>query len=1163
MWLTRLCVQRPTIIFVMLALIVVAGGFAVLTITQQQFPNVDIPTVSVRASYPGGSTTEIRDAIVRPLEDAIAGAPNLSYINTTVQQGQATITASFDLSSNQTTDLVQVQRRVMVAQSQLPSDMPAPTVASFDPAEATVLQIGLDSSAYSPGQMSAIVSNDIVPAMEQVDGVSNVNAGGAVTPAFEVLVNPNQLTSAGYTLSDVVGSIENNNNREPGGIAYLPGHETTIDVRGDLTTAPSIENLLISAASSYTTSFGNASYSEPVAAGVPGGVAAASSSLSSGTAAGNASSSAALASAASASPAASNAPSSTTSSGTTVTAVTPPPNLSLPAQSMQPQPSAPPAPYVLSVAPQYATASSSTVAGASGGGGGGYSGPSLSNVNAWTYSPRQMRISDIANVVDGFEPQRQYAYVGTIPTISMQIQKATGASEVVAADNVLKALPGIEKQYPQIHFQILNNQAAYTEDQIFGVVRTLSEAIFITAIVMLFFLRSWRNAIVVLIAIPSSLGVTLALMKAFNFSIDTVSLLAMTLIIGILVDDSIVVLENIQRHHASGEEPKDAAIKGRTQIGPAAIVITLVDVVVFLPIAFLPGTVGRFLSEFALVVVAATLTSLFISFTVTPSLAGNWSLLSNWKPPKLIDRFTDFFERSRLWYAHDALPWALKRPRMVVIVSFVAVLAAMLLLPLGIIGFEFMPPVDRGEVFVQLTYPTGTPLAFVNGKIAAMTKELAKIPDVQSQTSLAGATQSGFGGTINQGSVGQVHVFLQDNHTGTTDQWATRFGAMAQKLAPGAKIVSVAATGIGGGSTQQIDYLVTSNDDQPEKYAAKVLAALQQTQGAVNVNSSALQLAPQIDIDFDRDRARAFDINIGTAASAIRAAFGGTLAAQIQTSHGIKYVQVLYPRSFQTSIATLLALPLRASNGSIIHLVDIAKLVEDPSEALMTRTNRETVVHVQANLSPGVALSIVQNRFMKNLAAQNLPDTVQVKPNAGGNQQNLSDTVLGMGAGLVLSFLLVYLLMVALYNSYRLPFIIMFAVPVATVGALVALAITRQSLNLYSLIGTVLLVGLATKNGILLVDFANHMVEQGMDRVSAMIESAKERFRPIIMTTSAMIAGMTPIALALDPGGAQRQALGVVVIGGLISSLVLTLVLVPVIFMWLGPTAPAKEAEAL
>jgi HAE1 family hydrophobic/amphiphilic exporter-1 len=302
-------------------------------------------------------------------------------------------------------------------------------------------------------------------------------------------------------------------------------------------------------------------------------------------------------------------------------------------------------------------------------------------------------------------------------------------------------------------------------------------------------------------------------------------------------------------------------------------------------------------------------------------------------------------------------------------------------------------------------------------------------------------------------------------------------------------------------------------------------------------------------------------VNIGQAADEIRAAFGGTLAAQIQTSHGIKYVQVLYPRSFQTSLATVANIPLRTNGSSLIHIGDIAKFVEDPALPLITRTNRETVVHAQANLAPGATLSVVQNQFMQRLAALNLPPTVTVKPNVGGNQQNLAETVGGLGSSLLLSFVLVYLLMVALYDSYRLPLIIMFAVPVATFGALTALAITHQALNLYSLIGTVLLVGLASKNGILLVDFANHMVESGMDRASAMTESARERFRPIIMTTSAMIAGMLPIALALDPGGAQRQALGVVVIGGLISSLVLTLVLVPVVFMWLAPTHK-RSAEA-
>ncbi|MFZ0683590.1 MAG: efflux RND transporter permease subunit, partial [Candidatus Cybelea sp.] len=243
MWPTRLFVLRPALVFVSLALIGVAGAISLMTIVQQQFPNIDFPTITVRASYPGGSTTEIRDAVVRPIEDAIAGAPDLDHINTTVQQGQATISAVFSLNSNKTTDLVQVQRRLLVAQSQLPSDMPAPTVGTFDPAEATILTIGLSSPSLTAGELSAIVTNNIVPDLEQVDGVSNVNVGGLVTPAIEVTVNPNSLVASGLTLNDIVSTISQNNEREPGGIAYLPNHETTIDVRGDVSNAATVADL--------------------------------------------------------------------------------------------------------------------------------------------------------------------------------------------------------------------------------------------------------------------------------------------------------------------------------------------------------------------------------------------------------------------------------------------------------------------------------------------------------------------------------------------------------------------------------------------------------------------------------------------------------------------------------------------------------------------------------------------------------------------------------------------------------------------------------------------------------------------------------------------------------------------------------------------------------
>ncbi len=1158
MWPTRLFVLRPALVFVSLALIGVAGAISLMTIVQQQFPNIDFPTITVRASYPGGSTTEIRDAVVRPIEDAIAGAPDLDHINTTVQQGQATISAVFSLNSNKTTDLVQVQRRLLVAQSQLPSDMPAPTVGTFDPAEATILTIGLSSPSLTAGELSAIVTNNIVPDLEQVDGVSNVNVGGLVTPAIEVTVNPNSLVASGLTLNDIVSTISQNNEREPGGIAYLPNHETTIDVRGDVSNAATVADLPVFASSPFTSTFGNASYNEPALPGSPGAPANSSSSASSAGATVALPSPAAQSSAAPAASAAAAAPAIVVTPAP-IASSSPMPSPSASA-SASPAPAAMPNLAASAIAQSSATAAATaapaqtqSTTGAASGGSSSYAGPALSSLNPWSASARLIRVGDVAAVTDSFEPQRQYSYVGTVPTISLSIQKATGASEVTAAQNVMQALPAIERTYPEMNFQILNDQASYTKQQIWGVFHTLIEAIAITAVVMLFFLRSWRNAVVVLISIPASLCVTLTAMKLVNFTIDTVSLLAMTLIIGILVDDSIVVLENVERHHENGEAPKEAAIKGRTQIGPAAVVITLVDVVVFLPIAFLPGTVGKFLSEFALVVVVATLTSLCISFTVTPALAGNWSLLSRWKAPKPIERFAEGFENLRQWYAHRALPWALRRPVPVVAVSGVAVIFAVLLVPLGAVGFEFMPPVDRGEIFVQATYPIGTPLTTVNAGIAALAARFSKISDVQSQTALAGGTQSNFGGLLVQGSVGQIHVFLKTNRRRSTNFWAPVLGRIAQQVAPTAKVVSIPATGTGGGSAQPIDYLITSTDDHPEAYEAKIAQALRETPGTANVNSSAEKLAPQVDVYFDRDQARVLGINIGQAAGGIRAAFGGTLATQFTTSRGTKYVQVLYPRSFQTSLGAVSRIPVRTLGGTLAYVGDVARYVEDPSEPLMTRTNRETVVHVQSNLTPGAVQSIVQRNFTRRLATLGLPSSVAVKANVGGQQQNLSDTVRGMSTALLLSFLLVYLLMVALYDSYRLPFIIMFAVPVAAVGALTSLAITHQELNLFSLIGTVLLVGLASKNGILLVDFANHMVERGMDRSAAMIEAARERFRPIVMTTCAMIAGMTPIALALDAGAAQRQALGIVVIGGLISSLLLTLVLVPVLFMWLGP----------
>jgi hydrophobic/amphiphilic exporter-1 (mainly G- bacteria), HAE1 family len=1030
--ITRLFVRRPTLVTVFLALVLLAGTIAGFNLVKQQLPNYDVPSIQVLLTYSGASTTEMRDAIVRPLEDQIAGAPDLSYVQTAIQPGQASIVAVFSLTSDPNTDLVQVQGRVQDSLHQLPTDLPTPQISIYNPSEAVVVSLIASSTTLALGDLSAIVTNNVVPAIEQVPGVSYVQENGDVTSSIQVNVKPDALRSSGFTLTDVVNAVANNNVRAPGGIVYEPARETTLDVRGDITDVPSVAELLL---------------------------------------------------------------------GNTTT----------------------------------------------------FSGSSSSSVYPWTSSARLYRIGDVANVQDAYETQRVFAYSSGKPTIELDVQKAAGSSEVTASNAVLAVLPRLRQQYPNVNFTVLSVQSTYTKELLSGVTRTLVEGIIFTAIVMLFFLRSWRNAVVVMIAVPASFLVTLAAMRVLGFTLDTVSLLAMTLMIGILVDDSIVVLENIERHFRDGEVPHVAAVNGLSQIGIATIVITLVIVVVFLPISFLPGSVGLFLREFGLVVTVATLTSLFVSFTVTPALAGRWALYSKWKPWKIVDRFTTTFERTRRWYTEHALPWGLDHRSAVIWVSFGSLFVALMLIPLGIVGFEYMPPVDRGEIFVTINFPTGTPLTQTNGALLQAEAIVDRMPDLQSETSMAGAYQGEISGYVNNGAIGQIHLFLKDRRSRSTAYWVANLSRRIGDLLPAAQVVAVPATDPSGGIAQPISYVISSLTADPASVAQRAFATLASTPGVIDATTSNTQDAPQVEVEFDRERARALDAAIGTASTAVRAAFGGYTATEFTGPNGLKDVQVIYPERNLRSLGGIAAIPIRANNGSIITVGDITQLTLSPAPPLMMRIDRRSVVLIGANVAPGAILSNVTRSFERRLRSLNLPKNVTVTPVAGGNQASLAQTVLEMTISLGLSILLVYLLMVALYNGYVTPFIIMFTVPVAVVGALGALALTHQTLNLFSLIGSILLVGLVAKNGILLVDFANQLRERGLTKLEAIRESALARFRPIVMTTVAMIAGMLPLALALDPGSQAERPLGIVVIGGLSSSLVLTLLLIPIMYLRFAP----------
>ncbi len=1036
MKLTALFVRRPTLVFVLLALMLLAGVMAAKTLVQQQFPNVSQPTISIAVSYPGASTSVMRDSIVKPIEDALAGTQNLQTLSSNIQAGQASISAAFTISSDQNTDLVNTQKALTQAEHNLPTDLQPPTLAIRDPSEATVVTIGLTSSKLSASELSLIANGRIVPALEQVPDVSGVTVGGSVIPAYEVVVNPRRLSAYNLTLNDIISTVGGSNTRAPGGIAYQSNRETQIDIRGDITSPESVSALPLSV---------------PAA---PGGAAA--------------------------SP--------------------------------------------------------------------------LTGLDPWTAATQVLRVADVASVVNGYEPRRQAASVNGIGGVFMQVAKASASSEVTASDNVLAALPRVRSQFPDINFNVVNVQSKYTAQQIDGVLRTLAEGVALTGIVMLFFLGSWRNAIVVLVAIPASLCVTLFAMKMLGLTIDTISLLGMTLVVGILVDDSTVVLENIERHFEMGQAPEAAAISGRSEIGMAAIVITFVDVVVFLPIAFLQGQVGRNLAEFGVVVVISTLTSLFVSFTITPALAGKWALRSTWKPPFFIRAFERGFQGLRSWYAHRALPWGLNHRIPVLAFCVASFVFAMMLVPLGIVGSEFIPPVDRGEIFAQITYPVGTPLTTTTRAVLKLEREIRDLADIDADTAVSGGYSSPFGGFLIQGNVGQIHVWLRDDRKHSTVYWVQHYRDLARKTLPGTQVVVIPATGTGGGNAQPIDELVTDvQGGDPTPYAERVYALLRETPGTANVYSAASALQPQVELNFDRAKARALNVSIGTATTAARAAFGGAIATQFETADGLEQVQVIYPLEDQSDLAAIAAIPVRANNGNIVHLGDFSAMSWSPAPPLVTRVDRNTVVDISSNVAPGFTLSNVQKAFGERLKSLKLPSNIVVRPRPMGQQDLMGQTLAGLGGSLVLSIVLVFLLMVALYNSYRSPLIILFAVPVAAVGALGALVLTHGTLNLFSLIGTILLVGIVSKNGILLVDFANTLRERGRGKLQAIQESAFTRFRPIVMTSISIVAGNIPLALALEPGSSVRSSLGVVVIGGILSSLILTLLLVPIMYLWLAP----------
>jgi HAE1 family hydrophobic/amphiphilic exporter-1 len=763
-------------------------------------------------------------------------------------------------------------------------------------------------------------------------------------------------------------------------------------------------------------------------------------------------------------------------------------------------------------------------------------------------------LRDIAEVRDTHKENVSQSRLNGQSAIALTIQKQSDANSVKTSALLRETMSLVEREEGgRIRFTVAQDITEFTRKSLADVRRDLGLAILMVSIVLFLFLHSFRNSLIVLLSIPTSLITAFFFMYLLDYTLNMVSLMALALVIGILVDDSIVVLENIHRHQELGEEPVSAAIKGRSEIGFAAIAITLVDVVVFLPISLVGGMVGRIFGEFGITIVVSTLVSLFVSFTLTPMLAAKWSRLLRHTRETFVGRFIDRIEgwQDRMGEGYGrALEWALGHRRTILWISGGLLAASLALVPLGLIGSEFMTSVDRGEFAVNIDMPLGTTLEKTDEAIARAEKVVASMPEVERYLTSIGKQQSEWK-NAEQSNLGQIQLKL-------VPKWSRKRStaevmvAMKESFAeiPGLKTSFNIISMWGTAATSPLQIEVIGADlATTVRFADTVAAILASTKGTVDIKTSWEEGKPEVKIEVDRDRVARMQLTLAEVGLAVRTALEGDVATKFQEGDTEFDMRVVLSKKGRSRAADVGSITLLNHLGQPVQLSQVANVNFGKGPSEIQRKDRERLVTVASNLSGEVSLGQVVERVSRAVERVGVPPGVRVF--YGGDTENMRDMFSDMTIALGMAILFVYIIMVSLFESYVHPFVIMFSLPVALVGALGGLALTGGSLNMFSMIGIVMLMGLVTKNAILLVDFTNTLRGRGMEMDEALITAGKTRLRPIVMTTATMVFGMLPLALALGAGGEMRQGMAVVVVGGLTSSALLTLVLVPVVYTYM------------
>ncbi|HNJ72367.1 MAG TPA: efflux RND transporter permease subunit, partial [bacterium] len=654
---------------------------------------------------------------------------------------------------------------------------------------------------------------------------------------------------------------------------------------------------------------------------------------------------------------------------------------------------------------------------------------------------------------------------------------------------------------------IAQDGSQFTVDAANAVKFDLMLAIVLVALTMFLFLHSIRNSIIVMIAIPASLVSTFFAMYLLGFTLNLMTLLALSLVVGILVDDSIVVLENIYHYLEKGLKPRDAAITGRNEIGFAALSITLVDVVVFVPLAMTTGLIGNIMRQFAIVVTVSTMMSLFVSFTVTPLLASRFSKLERMTNGTFLGRFALWFEALYEAFKNHylrLLRWALSHRKTVVTATVLLFFSSCTLVPFGFIGNEFVTQGDRGEFAVFLELPSGATIESTNHATQQAEKIITVMPEVSKVFTNVGASSDGFL-TMSSNNISELNVTLVDKseRTKTTDEVGALIKARIAEI-PGVK-VRVNPIGIFGTANQTpIQIVVSATNEADMKHAAdRAMQILAAVPGATDVKLSAEDGKPETRIEVDRQKMAAFGLTIADIGQTLRIALTGDEDSKFRDGANEYTIRIRLDEFDRSNLNDVRHLSFINSRNEQIELQQFASIYQTAGPSKLQRQDRIGSITVMGQVLGRPSGNVVQD-FQKAIALEKDKLGKDATFTYLGDEENRSEGFGSMGLAFLAGVLFVYLIMVALYDSYLYPFVVLFSIPVAGVGALLALALAIKSLSIFSLLGMIMMIGLVAKNAILLVDRTNDMKAQGMQTYDALMEAGSARLRPILMTTMAM-----------------------------------------------------------